>query len=115
MSTNAEIVKHHVESLVNGDVDEVMSDFAANAVILCGPQPIRGSDAISACFSGAAASFDGLERDVSVSESDQRNPDPVRSQLRYDSRGANDRTPKLHDFWDQLVNEQDNETSSRSV
>ena len=70
MSTNAEIVKHHVESLVNGDVDEVMSDFAANAVILCGPQPIRGSDAIRAFFAGVSASFDGLELDVSVSESD---------------------------------------------
>ena len=46
----------------------------------------------------------------------QRNSDPVGSQLRYDSRGANDRTLKLYDgFWDQLVNEQDNETSSRSV
>jgi hypothetical protein len=70
MSSNAEIVKHHVESLVNGDVDEVMSDFAANAVILCGPQPIRGSEAIRAFFSGIPASFDGFELDASASESD---------------------------------------------
>jgi ketosteroid isomerase-like protein len=70
MSTNAEVVKHHVESLVNGDVDEVMSDFAANAVIVCGPQPIRGSDAIRAFFSGISASFDRFELDASVSESD---------------------------------------------
>jgi hypothetical protein len=40
--------------------------------------------------------------------SGQRNPDPVGSQLRYDSRGANDRTLKLYDgFWDQLLNEHD--------
>src|ERR1700716_439046 len=70
MSTNADIVKHHVESLVNGDVDEVMSDLPANAVILCGPQPIRASDAIRALFAGVSASFDGLDLDVSVSESD---------------------------------------------
>jgi ketosteroid isomerase-like protein len=70
MSTNAEVVKHHVESLVSGDVDEVMSDFAANAVIVCGPQPIRGSDAIRAFFSGISASLDTFELDASVSESD---------------------------------------------
>jgi ketosteroid isomerase-like protein len=70
MSINAEIVKHHVESLVNGDVDEVMSDYAANAVILHGPQPIRGSEAIRAFFSGVSARFDGFELDASVSESD---------------------------------------------
>ena len=70
MSTHAEIVKHHVESLVNGDVDEVISDFAANAVILCGPQSIKGSEAIRAFFSGIPAGFDGLELDASVSESD---------------------------------------------
>lgn len=61
---------HHVESLVNGDVDEVISDFAANAVILCGPQPIKGSEAIRAFFSGVSASFDGFAFDVSVGESD---------------------------------------------
>jgi hypothetical protein len=70
VSTNAEIVKHHVESLVTGEVDEVMSDFAASAVILCGAQPIRGSDAIRAFFSGVLGSFDGFELDVSVGESD---------------------------------------------
>jgi ketosteroid isomerase-like protein len=70
MRTNAEIVKHHVESLVNGDVDEVMSDFSANAVILCGPQPIKGSEAIRAFFSDASANFDGLELDASVGERD---------------------------------------------
>ena len=70
MSTHAEIIKHHVESLVNGDVDEVISDFATNAVILCGPQPIKGSEAIRAFFSGVSASFDGLELDLSVGESD---------------------------------------------
>jgi hypothetical protein len=31
VTTHAEIVKHHVESLVNGEVDEVISDFAAVA------------------------------------------------------------------------------------
>jgi limonene-1,2-epoxide hydrolase len=70
MSTNAEIVKHHVESLVSGDVDEVMSDFSANAVILCGQQPIRGSEAMRAFFSDASASLDGFELDVSVGERD---------------------------------------------
>jgi hypothetical protein len=70
VSTHAEIIKHHVESLVNGDVDEVISDFATNAVILCGPQPIKGSEAIRAFFSGVSASFDGLELDLSVGESD---------------------------------------------
>jgi limonene-1,2-epoxide hydrolase len=70
MSTNAEIVKHHVESLVSGDVDEVMSDFSANAVILCGQQPIRGSEAMRAFFSDASASLDGFELDVSVGARD---------------------------------------------
>jgi hypothetical protein len=46
----------------------------------------------------------------------QRDSDPVGSQLRYDSRGANDRTLKLYDGCrDQLVNEQDIKTSSCSI
>jgi hypothetical protein len=72
MSTHADIVKHHVESLVNGDVDQVMNDYDINAVILCGPQPIQGPEAIRGFFSGVSASFDGFELDVSVGESDHQ-------------------------------------------
>jgi hypothetical protein len=46
----------------------MMQDFAPDAVILAGPRPTRGTDAIRAFVAGASADVEGFELDASVSE-----------------------------------------------
>ena len=53
-------------------MDQVHDLLWTGSKILCGPQSIKGFEAIRAFFSGVSASFDGFELDVSVGESDHQ-------------------------------------------
>jgi hypothetical protein len=52
--SNAEIVKDHMDALFAGDLDGLMRDYADDAVLIAGPEPLRGTESIRA----AMAQFD---------------------------------------------------------
>ena len=49
------VVQHHIDALKAGDLDDVMSDYAADAVIIAGDSVMEG-DGIRSLFEGAIAS-----------------------------------------------------------
>ncbi|WP_395665520.1 nuclear transport factor 2 family protein [Methylocella sp.] len=48
--TPKEIFKHHAETLVAGDLDGIVSDYADDAVIITPKGVYRGRDGVRACF-----------------------------------------------------------------
>ena len=54
MTTEATI-RHHVDALADGDLDEVMADYAEDSVFISNDNVIRGLAGIGAVFKGALA------------------------------------------------------------
>jgi ketosteroid isomerase-like protein len=48
--TPEEIFQHHVEALGAGDLDEIVADYADDAVLITPAGTLRGSDSIRAAF-----------------------------------------------------------------
>ena len=54
MSTES-VIKHHIQALANGDLDEIMADYSDASVFLTNDNIIEGLDGIRAVFTGAVA------------------------------------------------------------
>lgn len=54
MSTES-VIKHHIQALAEGDLDEIMADYSENSVFLTNDNVIEGLDGIRAVFAGAIA------------------------------------------------------------
>ncbi len=54
MSTES-VIKHHIQALAEGDLDEIMADYSENSVFLTNDNVIEGLDGIRAVFAGAVA------------------------------------------------------------
>jgi uncharacterized protein (TIGR02246 family) len=48
--TNQEVFQHHVEALGAGDLDEIVADYADDAVLITPAGVLRGLDGIRAAF-----------------------------------------------------------------
>ncbi len=54
MST-ASVIKHHIQALAEGNLDEIMADYCEASVFLTNDNVIEGLDGIRAVFTGAVA------------------------------------------------------------
>jgi uncharacterized protein (TIGR02246 family) len=70
MTSTAEVLERHMAALAAGDVDALMRDYADDAVMISGPEPIRGRDAIEQMFKRIAAAPPKIEENVRVVEGD---------------------------------------------
>ena len=52
-----EVLEHHQKALKQGDIDEVMSDYASGAVLFTKDAALKGSDAIRHMFETFLAEF----------------------------------------------------------
>lgn len=70
--SNQSIVDHHLEALLAGDVDEVMKDYAEDAVLLAaGMGAAEGSEALHTAFSMIPGEmFAGFEVTETLSSGD---------------------------------------------
>ena len=50
--TTDEVVTHHLEAFLDKDIDEIMADYAEDAVVMTPESTIRGHDAIRDLFLG---------------------------------------------------------------
>jgi ketosteroid isomerase-like protein len=64
MPSNDEVVNEHIRAVVAHDWDAAVDGYADGAVVLAGPSPIVGKDAIRAMF--ASIPQDALPSDVSI-------------------------------------------------
>jgi uncharacterized protein (TIGR02246 family) len=70
MSDTAAILQRHMDGLAAGDLAAIMSDYDGDAVLISGPNTIRGRDAIEQMFKAVAANPPKLTEDVRVVEGD---------------------------------------------
>ena len=64
MRTNEEVFKHHAEALGNEDIDEILADYADDAVIVTKDGPTRGKEAIAGLFRGLIAEIPNATWDL---------------------------------------------------
>jgi hypothetical protein len=64
MRTPQEVFEHHLQALLAGDLDEIMADYAEDAVLLTPLGAVAGRDAIRETFAGLVAGFPGLTVEV---------------------------------------------------
>ncbi len=57
MASTKEVLDHHVKCFVAGDLDGVLSDYAADAVLFTPNGPLRGPAAIRPFFAAMLAEF----------------------------------------------------------
>jgi ketosteroid isomerase-like protein len=53
VATTEEVLDHHMAQLAAGDVAAIMQDYAQEAVLINGPEPRAGIEAIEAFFASA--------------------------------------------------------------
>ncbi len=70
MSSTAEILQRHMNALAAGDVDTLIADYAVDAVMISGAEPVRGRDAIEQVFKAVSANPPKIVEDVRVVEGD---------------------------------------------
>ena len=70
MGSTADVLEHHMTALAKGDLDEIMLDYADDAVLISGPEPLRGKAAIEQMFKNITANPPKLVEDVRVVEGD---------------------------------------------
>ena len=70
MGSTGEILERHMAALAAGDVDALMRDYADDAVMISGPEPIRGRDGIEQVFKAVAANPPQIVEEVRVVEGD---------------------------------------------
>ena len=73
MRTTAEVVGHHLESMVGGDLEGLLSDYASDAVVITPSGTLHGTEEIKNFFIGFISSLpDGfianMELDVNVAD-----------------------------------------------
>jgi len=54
MSTES-VVKHHIQALADGDLEETMNDYAQDCVFIANGRVVEGKDGIRQIFQGALA------------------------------------------------------------
>ncbi|MDG0866357.1 nuclear transport factor 2 family protein [Candidatus Lucifugimonas marina] len=57
MTSTADVVQHHLESLAGGDLPGVISDYASDATLFTPNGTFNGTDEIQAFFEGFVASL----------------------------------------------------------
>ena len=70
MASTADILERHMAALAKGDVDALMADYADDAVMISGSDPLRGRDAIQGMFKAISANPPKIVEDVRVIEGD---------------------------------------------
>jgi ketosteroid isomerase-like protein len=63
MATNQEVIDEHIRALLGHDLDALIDGYADDAVMIVGPEPIVGQDAIRAMFSNLP---DGLPDEIAI-------------------------------------------------
>lgn len=57
MSATESVLNHHLEAFVDGDIEELMDDYADDAVFVSEGTTLRGRDEIRELFEGMLAEF----------------------------------------------------------
>jgi uncharacterized protein (TIGR02246 family) len=70
MGTTTDVLDHHLKALAAGDVEELMRDYADDAVLISGSEPLRGKPAIEQMFKNISANPPNIVEDVRVVEGD---------------------------------------------
>jgi len=70
MSTTGDILQRHLDALAAGDLEGLLADYADDAVMISGPEPIRGIDALRKVFERTTANPPKIEEDLRVVEGD---------------------------------------------
>jgi ketosteroid isomerase-like protein len=52
VSTATQVFDHHIDALVKGDLDELVSDYTESSVVIAGEQVAKGPKAIREFFAG---------------------------------------------------------------
>jgi uncharacterized protein (TIGR02246 family) len=66
VDTTAAVLERHLQALAVGDVDALMADYADDAVVISGPNPIRGREAITQMFKAISANPPQIVEEVHV-------------------------------------------------
>src|SRR4051812_27959248 len=64
MSSTDEILQRHLDALAAGDLEGLLADYADDAVMISGPEPIRGIDALRKVFERTTANPPKIEEDM---------------------------------------------------
>ena len=70
MSTTADILQRHLDALAAGDLEGLLADYADDAVLIVGAEPVRGKDALRNVFARTTANPLKIEEDVRVVDGD---------------------------------------------
>jgi ketosteroid isomerase-like protein len=57
MASTKEVLDHHLKCFSEGDLNGILSDYAAGAVLFTSDGPLRGADAIRPLFQAMIAEF----------------------------------------------------------
>ena len=70
MSTTAEILQRHLDALAAGDLEGLLADYADDAVMIGGAEPVRGKDGLRKMFERTTANPPAIVIDLQVVEGD---------------------------------------------
>jgi ketosteroid isomerase-like protein len=57
MASTKAVIDHHLKCFSDGDLEGILSDYAADAVLFTSHGPLRGTDAIKPLFQALVAEF----------------------------------------------------------